>query len=94
MSVNDVIHKCTLKSKATSKIKMQQILSYLTLNDVGIYLRGGPFESGIGIVNLHPFQCTHWVLCYHDCYIDSYGITLPNKLFFIETKCTLFIFGK
>ena len=54
MTFNDFIKKYKLKNKATSIIKIQQVLSTLSLNDVGIYLRDGPFESDIGIVNLHP----------------------------------------
>ena len=54
ITFNDFIKKCNLKNKATSNKKMQQVLSSLSLNDVGIYLRDGPFESNIGIVNLHP----------------------------------------
>ena len=77
---NDFIKKHNLKNKATSNIKIQQILSSLCLNDIGIYLRDGPFESDIGIVNLHPSKGTHWVLYIHEHYIDSYGITPPKKL--------------
>ena len=51
---NDFIKKHNLKNKATSNIKIQQILSSLSLNDIGIYLRDGLFEYDIGIVNLHP----------------------------------------
>ena len=58
---NEFIKKFNLKNKATSNIKIQNILSSLSLNDVGIYLRDGPFKSDIGIVNLHPSKGTHWV---------------------------------
>ena len=61
MSFNDFVHKYNLKNKATSSIKIQQVLSSLSLNDVGIYLRDGSFSSDIGIVNLHPSKGTHWV---------------------------------
>ena len=54
MTFNDFIKKYKLKNKATSNLKILQILSSLSLNDVGVYLRDGPFESDIGIVNLHP----------------------------------------
>ena len=77
---NDFIKKHNLKNKATSNIKIQQILSSLSLNDIGIYFRDGPFESDIGIVNLHPSKGTHWVLYIHGSYFDSYGITPPKKL--------------
>ena len=45
--------------KATSIVKNYQVLTSLSLSDVGIYLRDGPFESDIGIVNLHPSKGTH-----------------------------------
>ena len=63
---NDFVQKFNLKTKATSNIKIQQVLSSLNLNEFGIYLRDGPFESDIGIVNLHPTKGTHWV-----CYINE-----------------------
>ena len=44
---------------------MQQVLSSLSLNDKGIYLGDGPFESNIGIVNLHLPKRSPWV-----CYIN------------------------
>ena len=54
ITFNNFVIKFNLKNKATSNIKIHQILSSLSLHDVGIYLRDGPFESDIGIVNLHP----------------------------------------
>ena len=54
MLVKDFFHKYELKNKAMSNIKRFQVLSYLGLSDVGIFLRDGTFSSGIGIVNLHP----------------------------------------
>ena len=62
MTFNDFFKKYKLKNKAISNIKIQQILSSLSLNDVGIDLRDGPFSSDIGIVNLHPSKRTHWVI--------------------------------
>ena len=53
MSFNVFIHKRILKNKATKNIKTYQVVSSLGLSDVGIYLRGGAFESDIGIVILH-----------------------------------------
>ena len=80
MSFNDFIKKYKLKNEATSNIKIQQVLSSLSLNDVGIYLGDSSFKSDIGIVNLHPSKGTHWVLYIHESYFDSYGITPPKKL--------------
>ena len=61
MTFNEFIKKHNLKNKVTSNIKIQQVLSSLSLNDVGIYLGDEPFESDIGIVNLHPSRGTHCV---------------------------------
>ena len=58
---NDFNKKHNLKNKATSNIKMQQVLNSIGLNNVNIYLRDGPFSSDIGIVNLRPTQGSHWV---------------------------------
>ena len=81
MMFNDFIKKYNLKNKATSNIKIQNILSSLSLNDVGIYLRDGLFKSDIGIVNLHPSQGTHWVCYINENYFDSYAVVCPKKLF-------------
>ena len=80
MTFDDFIKKYKLKNKATSNIKIQQVLSSLSLNDVGIYIRDGPFKSDIGIVNLHPSKGTHWVSYLNENYFDSYGCALPKKL--------------
>ena len=80
MTFNDFIKKYKLKNEATSNIKIQKILSSLSLNDVGIYLRDGPFSSDIGIVNLHPSKGTHWVCYINENYFDSYGCVSPKKL--------------
>ena len=88
MIFNDFVRKYDLKNKATSNKKIQQVLSSLSLNDIGIYLRDGPFESDIGIVNLHPSKGTHWVCYINENYFDSYGIVCPKKLskFIIKQK--------
>ena len=80
LTFNDFVKKFNLKNKATSNIKIQQVLSSLSLNDVGIYLRDGHFESDIGIVNLHPSKGTHWVTYINENYFDSYGCAPPKKL--------------
>ena len=54
MSFNVFVPKHDLKNKATSNMKIQPNFSSSILDDVGIYLRDGPFSSDIGIVNLHP----------------------------------------
>ena len=80
MTFNDFIKKYKLKNKATSNIKIQQVLDSIGLDNVNIYLRDGPFKSDIGIVNLHPFKGTHWVCYINENYFDSYGIVCPKKL--------------
>ena len=67
MTFNDFVHKFSLKNKTTSNIKIQQVLSSLSLmHVVGIYLRDGPFLGDTGIVKLHPSKGTHWV-----CFING-----------------------
>ena len=80
MTFNDFIKKHNLKNKATSNIKIQQVLNSIGLNKVGIYLRDGPFSSDIGIVNLHPSKGTHWVTYINENYFDSYCCVSPKKL--------------
>ena len=86
ITLNDFIKKHKLRNKATSNIKIQQVLSSLSLNEVGICLRDGPFKSDIGIVNLHPSEGTHWVCYINENYFDSYGCVCPKNLskFFIK----------
>ena len=80
MTFNDFVIKYKLKNKATSNIKIQQVLSSLSLNDVGIFLRDGPFKSDIGIVNLHPSKGTHWICYINENFFYSYGCAPPRKL--------------
>ena len=75
-----LLKKINLKNKATSNIKIQQVLSSLSLNDVGIYLRDSSFKSDFGIVNLHPSKGTHWLCYINENYFDSYGCVSPKKL--------------
>ena len=80
MTFNDFIKNYKLKNKATSNIKFQQVLDSIGLNNVGVYLRDGPFKSDIGFVNLHPSKGTHWVCYINENYFDSYGCVPPKKL--------------
>ena len=86
ITFNDFNKKNKLKNKPTSNIKIHQVLSSLSLNDVGIYLRDGPFESDIGFVNLHPSRSTHWVCYINENYFDSYGCAPPKKLYKFNIK--------
>ena len=72
--------KFNLKNKATSNIKIQKVLTSIGLDNVGIYLRDGPFSSDIRIVNLHPSKGTHWVCYINENYFDSYGCVCPKNL--------------
>ena len=45
-----------------------------------MYLRDGPIKTDQGIVNLHHFQGSNWVLYIHECKFDSNGCSLPSKL--------------
>ena len=80
MAFNDFVKKYNLKNRATSNIKIRQVLSSLALKDLGIYSRDEPFESDIGIVNLHPSKGTHWVCYINENYFDSWGCVCPEKL--------------
>ena len=66
ITFHEFIKKYKLKDKATSNIKIQKVLTSIGLDNVNIYLRDGPFSGGLGIVNLHPSNGTHWV-----CYINE-----------------------
>ena len=79
MSFNEFIKKHNLRNKATSNIKIQQVLKSIGLNNVGIYSRDGPFPSEIGILNLHPSKGTHCVCYIKENYFDSYGFVCPRN---------------
>ena len=80
LTFNDFIKKYKLKNKATSNIKIQQVFNSIGLNNVGIYLRDGPFSTDIGIGNLHPSKGSHWVCYIYESYFDSYGAMCPKEL--------------
>ena len=86
MTFNDFVHKYKLNNEATSNTKIYQILCSIGLNNVGIYLRDRPFESDIGILNLHPSKGTHWVCYINEECCDSYGSSPLNKLSEFITK--------
>ena len=77
MSLNDFVHKNSVKNKATSYIKIQQVLPSIGLDNVDIYPRDGSFSSDIGIINFHPTTGTHWVLYNSENYFDSYKCPPP-----------------
>ena len=89
ISFNDFVHKYNLKNKTTSNIKIQRILSSIGLDNVGIYLRDGPFSSDIGIEKkLYPSKGTHLVVYNDENFCDSWGDSPPRKLskFIIKRK--------
>ena len=86
ITFNDFVKKYNLRNKTTSNLKIQHILSSLSVDGVGIYLRDGLFKFDIGIVNLHPSKGTHWVCYINEKYFDSYGCAPPKKLSEFITK--------
>ncbi len=92
MTFNDFIKKYKLRNEATSNIKIQQVLNSIGLNNVGIYLRDGPFKSDIGVVNLHPLKGSHWKSYINENYFDSYGIVCPKKLSKFIIKKTVIVY--
>ena len=68
-----------MRNKATSNIKIQQVISSIGLDDIGMYLRDGLFSSDIGIVNIHPSIGTYWVCYINETYFDSCGCVCPKK---------------
>ena len=92
MSFNDFITKDKTKIKTTSSVKFSQVLSSLSLNDVGIYPRDATFSSDIGIVNLHPKKGTHWVAYINENYFDSSGCICPKNLSKFNTKKVMALF--
>ena len=53
MSYDDFFHKYGLKIKATSILKIYQVLHSSDLDKVDIYLREERFSSDVGIFKLH-----------------------------------------
>ena len=80
MTFKDFIKKYNLRNKATSNIKVQQVLFSIGLDNIDIYLRDGPFSSDRGVVNLHPLKGSQWVCYINEDYFDSYGCVPPKKL--------------
>ena len=80
ITFKEIFKEYKLKNKATSSLKIQQVLSSLSLDGVGICLRDGPFKSDLGTVNLHPSKGTHWVCYINENYFDSYGCLPPKNL--------------
>ena len=87
LTFNDFIKKYNLKNRATSNIKIYEVLKKVGLDSkVSIYLRDGDFSTNYGVVNLHPSRGTHWIFYTNENFHDSYGITPPEKLSKFITK--------
>ena len=72
LTFNDFIKKYNLKNKATSNMKLYEVLKKMGLDsELGIYLRDGDFSTSYGVVNLHPSRETHWVCYMNESYFDS-----------------------
>ena len=81
MSINDFIHENNLKNEATSKIKIQHMLSSLALNDVKVKIGHAPFSCDVGIVVFHQSNGICWVAYTKQNFSDSYGCLIPNNLY-------------
>ena len=78
-SFNDFIEEYILKDKATSNMKIYHVLPTLFLSDIGIFIRDGPSQSDIGIVNLHPSKGKLWIVYINRCYFNSNGCPPPGN---------------
>ena len=95
ITFNDFVKKQNLRNKATSSIKIYEVLKKTGLDsEVRTYWRDGPFPSDIGLVNLHPSKGTHRVCYIKENYFDSYGCVPPRKLsrFIIKRNSHCFLF--
>ena len=81
ISFNKFVPKYNMKNKATSDIKIYQVLTSIGLDNVDINLGDGSFSSYKGIFNLHLYRGSHWVLYIHECYFDSNSCAPSHKLF-------------
>ena len=86
MAFNDFVHEYNLRNKTTSDTKFYQFLCYIGLNIVAKYLRDGPLESDIGVVNFHSLKGTYCVCYINENYFDSLGCFPPKKLFKFNIK--------
>ena len=79
-SFNDFVHKYKFKNKATSIIKIYEVLKKTGPDSkVGIFWRDANFSTNYGILNLHPSKGPHWVCYTKKCYFGSNGCPPPTK---------------
>ena len=78
---NGFVPKQNLKNKATSNLKLNEVLKQIGLDTkMGISLRDGPFSTNMAILNLHPTRGSRWVCYIKENYFDSYAVVYPKKL--------------
>ena len=99
LKFKEFIKEFNLKNKATSNIKIKKVLDKLGLKfpliECGIYMRDDNFTTSVGIVNLHPYKGTHWVLYINRFYFDSYGIIPPLSIQkYIKSKYKTLIYSE
>ena len=80
MSFKDFVKKYKLNNKATANIMIQQNLSDIGFDNVGIYFRDQPFSTDMGIVNLHWSKGTQWVSFINENSFDTYCCAPLKKL--------------
>ena len=85
ITFNDFVYKHNIKNKATSNVKIYEVLKKIGLDSkVGFYLRDEVFSSDIGIVNLHPLKRTHWV-----CYLNEFFLIV--MVVHLQRNCLNFL---
>ena len=81
MSFSDFVHKYNFKNKATSNIKIQQVLGYIGIDNVAIFLKDGTFSSDNEFLNLNPYYKGAQLVAYINGNVfGSYGCQPPNEL--------------
>ena len=86
ISFKDFINKYKIRNKAISNIKIYQVFSFWSLNNLKRYLGDRPFSSDVGIVKLNPSKGTQWDVYSNEKFFDSYGCSAPQKLSKFFTK--------
>ena len=80
MLLNDFNYEFGLKIETTPKKSLSCPFIFI-FEGCRIYLRNGPFVCDIGILNLHPFEGTLWVIYINENFFDSYACAPPQTLF-------------
>ena len=69
-----------LQNKATSNVKISEVINKLKINDFDIYMRDAKLTTKQGIINLDTKKGTHWVCYYGNYYFDSFGVRPPKHV--------------